>query len=172
MHLLKIWKTFLLIKRIGRIPRRGFKEQTEEALRAYFGWTFESNERDDKDKEKSPELEKMIARVNQKMVDFLERYGLNAIVIPSKNVHVIDRTKFSPEALRKFEEKNKGFCGFYSPSKQGLAVLRDYREGKKLPFMQIMAHEMLHLQGFFSYQMASPEAVDVSLKKKAKAMSI
>ena len=44
-------------------------------------------------------------------------------------------------------------------------MLQDYEEGNKLKFAQDLAHEMLHLNGFYSYQISSEENADINLEK-------
>ena len=141
----------------------GFDEKIEAELLDYFRKQFERDQRDGLEKEHSPELKEIITKVNEKMVDFLERYGVDAVYIPSKNVHILDKSKLDPEKLNKFDEEYKKSRGFYAPLKQGVAIMDDYREGQKLPFTHTMVHEMLHLNGFYSYQTTSKENAEITL---------
>lgn len=144
----------------------GFESGHESELLDYFKNRFESNFPDQGiEKEKTPEEENMIVRMNDAMQEFLNRYAVEAIEIPSNNIHILDQAKISPEELLDIQKRFGTENGFYSARKQGVAILKEYKEGKKLSFLQTLAHEMLHLEGFYSYQKSSPEAADFSLRK-------
>lgn len=141
----------------------GMEESYAGEFMSHFRKKFEDNEPDPKEKEKSVEEILMINRVNGKMKEFLAPYGVDALHIKPKNVHIMDWSKFTPEEAERKREKYGTTRGFYDASEQGIAVLRDYYESKLL-FSQTLVHEMLHLQEFNSIQRSNHEASDFSMK--------
>lgn len=149
----------------------GFENEKEKELLEYFRGVFENNGRNSKEKEKTPEQLEMIERINSGMKDFLSQYSIEAIEIPSENVHVLDKTKFTEPELKKFQEQVGTEYGFYSGLEQSMVIMKDYEESK-LSFIQTLVHEMLHLQGFYSYQKSSPETADITLRKMNELASM
>lgn len=149
----------------------GFESEKEEEFLQYFKDKFETNTADSKEKEKTSEEQEMIERINTGMKDFLTQYGVEAIEISSDNVHVLDKTKFTEAELKKIQEQFGTENGFYSALKQGVAIMKDY-DASKLSFLQTLVHEMLHLQGFYSYQKSSQETADLTLSNKDESASM
>lgn len=141
----------------------GFGSEKEEELLNYFREMFEGQSSDSKEKEKTAEQLELISRINKEMKKFLIQYGAEAIEIPAENIHVIDKTKYSEEKLIAIYKKMGTEDGFYLGSLRGIGILRDY-EKNKLAFMQTVVHEMLHLQGFYSYQKSEKEFADSTMK--------
>ena len=151
----------------------GFEPEQESELLDYFRNELKSDFPDlSMEKEKTSEEEVMIGRINDAMQKFLMHYGVEAIEIPAKNIHVLDKTKITPEELQDIQKRFGTENGFYSARKQAVALLKEYEDGKKLSFLQTLAHEMLHLEGFYSYQRSSREAADFSLKRGSVNMNI
>ena len=142
----------------------GFGPEKEEEILESFERVFDQNFTESKEKVKSVEQLEVIERINVDMHDFLVRYGVEAIEIPAPNIHIPDKTKFNEEDLGKLGEKYGKTKGVYSATKQGVAILRDY-DVSKLLFMQTIVHEMLHIQGFYSYQKSEREDADISFRK-------
>lgn len=149
----------------------GFEPEKEEEFLQYFKNKFDTNYSQSKEKEKTPEERQMIQKINIGMKDFLAQYGVDAIEIPSENVHILDKTKLTETELKKIQEQFGTENGFYSALKQAVVIMKDY-DASKLSFLQTLVHEMLHLQGFYSYQKTSPQAADLTLKKKDESASI
>ncbi len=143
----------------------GFDERDEQKLLDYFKDAFEHNQADTKEKEKPAELVDLIVRINDKMADFLEQYGVASIEIPPSNVHMLDKSKLDAGQLKKFEELYKNNPGLYMPDQQGIVLLRDYEDGNKLLMIQTLVHEMLHMESFNSFQKTSTEDAEIGLKK-------
>lgn len=143
----------------------GFESEKEEEFLQYFKNKFDTNIPDSKEIEKTAEQQEVIARVNAEMRGFLEHYGVESVEIPVNNVHILDKSKFTVEELEKIQEKFGTEYGFYSALKQGVVVMNDYGVSK-LSFLQTLVHEILHLQGFYSYQKSSIEAADITLRNK------
>jgi hypothetical protein len=149
----------------------GFESEKEEEFLQYFKNKFETNSPDSKEKEKTPEQQQLIERINTEMRDFLAEYGVEAIEILADNVHVLDKTKFTEEELRKIQRQFGTENGFYSALKQGVGIMKDY-DASKLSFLQTVVHEMLHLQGFYSYQKSKQEAADLTLRNEDESASM
>lgn len=146
----------------------GFESEKEKEFLQYFKNKFETNSSDSKEKEKTSEQQELIERINNEMRNFLVEYGVEAVEISPDNVHILDKTKFTEEELKKIQKQFGTENGFYSALKQGVAIMKDYDVGK-LSFLQTMAHEMLHLQGFYSYQKSEQEAADLTLRNEGVA---
>jgi len=54
------------------------------------------------------------------MHDFLTQYGVEAVEIPVDNFHVLDKTKFTEEELKKLQKHVGTENGFYSYQKSEL----------------------------------------------------
>lgn len=140
----------------------GFGLDKEQEFLEYFKDKFDSNLTDWAEKEKTIDQQELIGRANEEMREFLSHYGIEAVDVFSDNVHILDRSKFPAEELQKVLKKLGTENGFYSAYRQGIAILKDY-DVSKLSFFQTLAHEMLHLQGFYSYQRSSQDAADFTL---------
>jgi hypothetical protein len=149
----------------------GFGSDKERELLQYFKNKFETNSLDSKEKEKTSEQEELIKRINGEMRDFLTQYGIEAIEIPVDNVHILDKTKFTNEEIKKIEKRFGTKNGFYSALKQGVVIMKDY-DVSKLSFLQTLVHEVLHLQSFYSYQRSEKEAADLTLKNADESASM
>jgi hypothetical protein len=149
----------------------GFEPEKEEGLLAYFEDKFKTNSLEPQEKEKSLEQKSFIERINHEMRDFLAPYGVHSIEVSPENVHILDRSKFTEEDFKKISEEFNTVSGFYSARRQGVAIMKDY-EDSKLSFFQTLIHELLHLQGFYSYQKSEPEAADLTLRKEGESESL
>lgn len=149
----------------------GFDSGKEDEFLEYFKGRFEDNITDTKEKEKTPEQKKLIERINHEMHDFLAQYGIDSIEVPVRNIHVLDKSKFTKEELKKIQQQFGTENGFYSALKQGVAIMKDY-DMSKLSFLQTLVHELLHLQGFYSYQKSGRETADLTLEKQNDSVSM
>lgn len=148
----------------------GFESDKEQDILQYFKDRFNGNTVDKREKEKTPEQRELIKRVNVEMKDFLNQYGVSAIEISADNVHIIDTTAFTEPELQKIQ-KQFGKNGFYSASKQGVVIMKEY-DASKLAFLQTLVHEMLHLQGFCAYQKSTREAADTSARTSNESVDL
>lgn len=149
----------------------GFESNTEEEFLTYFKNRFETNSPDPKEKEKTPEQLKIINRINHEMQEFLAQYGVKAIEILPDNIHILDRSKFTEEELKKIQEKNKTELGFYSATRQSVMIIMDYN-ASRLSFLQTLIHEIMHLQGFYSFQKSNGESANLTLEKDNQTASM
>lgn len=128
----------------------GTEEQTEKDLLAFFKEKFELGFKEETDKAHSAELDNLIPKLNNYLKEFCEQYGVDSINIPSENIHILDRGKLTPEQIEILKKRAENIGGFYSPGKQAVGMLIEYEDGKKLSFLQMLIHEMLHLNSFGS----------------------
>ena len=143
----------------------GIDTEKEEEILEYFKDIFEGNTPEGKEKEKSTEEKEIIVRMDNDMSIFLKKYGVDTINIPNENIHIIDSKRFTEEELRKIHKKFGTEHGFYSSEKQSIVILKDSNDSK-LSFYHTIAHEMLHIQGFYSYQKSNAKDSDFTLKNK------
>lgn len=149
----------------------GFESAKEEEFLQYFKNKFETNSADSKEKEKTVEQQELIGRTNKEMSNFLAQYGVDSIEVPAENIHILERSKFTKDELEKIKERFGTENGFYSALKQGVAIMKEY-DTSKLSFLQTMVHEMLHLQGFYSYQKSGQQDADLTLKNADESASM
>lgn len=149
----------------------GFKSDKEEEFLQYFKKKFETNSSDLKEKEKTPEQQELIGRINREMRDFLAQYGVGSIQVPTENIHILDKSKFTEEELKKIQQEFGTENGFYSALNQSVVIMKDY-DISKLTFLQTLVHELLHLQGFYSYQKSRQESADLTLEKQGDSASM
>ncbi|NTV22482.1 MAG: hypothetical protein HGB03_02870 [Candidatus Yonathbacteria bacterium] len=143
----------------------GFDHEKETDFLDYFKEKFERNFLEYGEREKTLEEIAILNRVNKDMVEFLRHYGVEAIEISPNNIHILDKSRFTSEELKKIQERFGTESGFYSSNKQGVGIMKDYEENK-LSFLQTVVHEELHLQGFYSYQKSLHEGAEITLKKE------
>jgi len=130
----------------------GVEQATEESLLNYFKTKFESEQKSDSDKEHSEELDNVINMINERMQDFLKEYGIDSITVPSKNIHIVDQERLTPQQIEKLKQRYEKVEGLYIPGEQHIAMLIEYKDGRKLNFLEILVHEMLHMNSFSSFQ--------------------
>lgn len=149
----------------------GFESNNEAEFLQYFKNKFETNSSDLKEKKKTPEQQELIERINHELKDFLAQYGVDSIEVAAENIHILDKSKFTEEELKKIQQKFGTENGFYSALKQGVAVMKDY-DSSKLSFLQTLVHELLHVQGFYSYQKSEQESADLTLEKQGDSVNM
>lgn len=142
----------------------GFESEKEADILDYFKDEFERNFLEYGEREKTLEEIAILNRVNKDMIEFLRHYGVEAIEIPPNNIHILDKSRFTSEELKKIQERFGTESGFYRSNKQGVGIMKDYEENK-LSFLQTVVHEELHLQGFYSYQKSSRWDAEIVLEK-------
>lgn len=150
----------------------GIDVDKEKEILEYFKEVFDKNSRESsKEKEKNSEQIELIQRVNKDMGIFLERYGIKSINIPPENIHMLDTDRLTEKELNEIYKRFGTENGFYSSSKQSIVVLKDYNKNK-LSFYQTIVHEMLHAQGFYSYQESKEGRPEITLDNKESGDSI
>lgn len=130
----------------------GVEESVEQELLDYFKKQFEKEQRDKIEQEHTPELRGLIFQINEKMKEFMARYGIQSLEIPGHNVHVVDKLKLDPRQQKQLEQRYEKTSGLYFPDRQQIVVLKSYAPNKKLNFTQILVHEMIHMNSFASSQ--------------------
>lgn len=140
----------------------GVEESVEQELLGYFQRQFEKDQRDNTEQEHTPELGVLISQINEKMKKFLVQYGIQALDIPGRNIHVVDKSKLSPQQLSQLKERYEKISGIYLPNKQQIGVLESYTPNNKLHFAQILIHEMIHMNAFASAQKVKEGGIELT----------
>src|SRR3989344_8439001 len=130
----------------------GVEESVEQELLEYFQRQFEKDQGDSIEQGHPPELDAMIPEINENMKDFLARYGIQSLEIPSRNIHALDKSKLSSEQRTQFNQRYEKNSGIYLPGKQHIGVFLRYMTNYKLIFAQTLIHEMIHMNAFASAQ--------------------
>src|SRR3989344_4898688 len=130
----------------------GVEQSTEDSLSNYFKAQFESEQKDSFEKEHSKELDNLINAINGYFKDFLKDYGIDSILIPTKNIHIIDQERLNPEQIESLKQRYEKVNGLYIPGKQHIGMLAEYKDDRRLAFLQTLIHEMLHVNSFLSFQ--------------------
>lgn len=141
-----------LIKKESGVNRVvGVEPDKEQVYLEVFRKLFKS-EQNGIEKEHSSELDDLIIGVNGYLKEFLKKYGVDSLPIPTQSIHILDRSKMSEEQLKYLEEKYPDHNGVYRPNEQYIVMFLDYDTGSKMRFTQTLVHEILHMNGFVSYQ--------------------
>lgn len=130
----------------------GIEESGEQELLDYFKRKFESQSKDELEVEHTPELDLLISQINEKMEEFMAKYGVRSLEIPSRNIHIYDKSKLDPQRRKQIEERYEKTGAFYVPIKQLIVLFRNYIPGNKLYFAESLIHEMMHANSFASVQ--------------------
>lgn len=130
----------------------GVEQAAEESLLNYFKEKFESEQKNNSDKEHPEELDRIINAINKCLQDFLEEYDINSIPVPTKNIHIVDQERLTPQQIESLRQQFGKANGFYTPGNQHIGMLVEYKDDKKLAFLQHLVHEMLHVNSFLSFE--------------------
>ena len=130
----------------------GVGESAEPELLDYFKRQFEKNPKYSGEQEHTPELDNLIAEINQKMKEFLARYGVESLDIPAGSIHILDKSKLTPQQLAQYKERYEKIGAVYLLDKQQIWIFKNYQTGQKLHFVKNLVHEMMHLNAFGSAQ--------------------
>ncbi len=100
------------------------------------------------EKKMPPALEIAVEQINGLLVKFLKEWGLEEYVeIDASNVVLGDTKK--DEAL---QEIKKSEAGSYHSARNRIRMLTDWKMGNYRQFIKILAHEMIHMQAFQSWE--------------------
>lgn len=145
----------------------GVEESVEQELLDYFKIQFEKDQRGAMEQEHTPELDALISQANEKMKEFMARYGIQSLEIPSRNIHVVDKSKLSPQQIAWLKDRYEKTSGVWLPNKQQIGVLEGYVPNSKLHFVQILIHEMIHANAFGSSQKVKKGGVELTKGDKS-----
>ncbi len=119
----------------------GLEEDQEQELLAIYSEFFETKQKFLKHEvEKTPEQKEIIDFINQKLPEFLRRYGAEPLNISEDKVHIL-----SPDQFRGSTE------GIYLPGDQTIYI-KDSKDCPLLGFAKRLMHEYLHFNSFQSIQ--------------------
>ena len=130
----------------------GVDQEAEKDLLEFFKEEFESDKKSKFEKKHPKELDELIPNINNYLKSFLEEYGVETIELPAKNIHIIDREKLTPEIIKQLNLEKT--AGRFLQENGHILMNLEYEEGNKLPFLQTMIHEMIHLNSYHSFQKA------------------
>ncbi len=138
-------------RKSGLVRIAGLEEDQEREILAIHGEFFEAKQKFLKHEiKKTPDQKAVISFINQKMPEFLRRYGAEPLNISEDKVHIL-----SPDQFR------GSIGGVYLPGDQTIYI-RDVKDCPLLGFAKRLAHEFLHFNSFQSIQ----------FRKKAKEIKI
>jgi hypothetical protein len=81
---------------------------------------------------------------------FLSSFGIEPLDIPLPKVAIVDPEKLSPEQREYL--KKEGIGSYYHTVLQTILLYEKWEEGGRLKFLQVLIHEMIHVQAFESWQ--------------------
>ncbi|MFA5986395.1 MAG: hypothetical protein WC819_03545 [Parcubacteria group bacterium] len=123
------------------------KEDEEKALE-FFADLFENQEFYGFEREKTDDESEIIDAVNEKMKDFVERYGGIYTKITADHIHIIDQKKLSKSNWSRFRDEDGSMCdGLYIMEIQG-ALINLFRHDDLVKFAKVLSHELIHLQEY------------------------
>lgn len=126
---------------VAEIPEEKKRDILEDLRNVFNNQSFIHDDILSREKERTPEHEKMIALADQLTNELLQKYGLPDFQVPVDNVHVIYEKKWW---------RNTDFTGFYLSQFQAVVV----RDNKfKLTFFKMLAHELLHMKSYNAMQL-------------------
>lgn len=134
---------------ITKVVNAGNKEQI---ILNEFEEVFNKQDIDKYDREKTGDELDMIRKINQKVMEFVPKFGGVPIAVNPENIHLTDISKIPNEVKKKFE----GVVGFYKPMLQGLVIFPELKKDR-VSFVKTLVHETLHLNSFQSAKMIHNE---------------
>ena len=124
--------------------------QDEDFWLEQFGKAFDKQPFFKQEREKTESEAGIICGINEKMKDFVERYGGKHVDISKKNVHIADPKKFSKENWNYWKNMFGGKSGaVYSIGMQGIHTVL-FRQEDDVDFAKVLTHELIHMNGFQS----------------------
>jgi hypothetical protein len=148
----------------------------EDGLRRYFEHLriSRSEKRDELEQKMSPEIIEFIEKINQLMGDFFRTLGIdNFVPLPATNVHIIDFENLPESEKNRLRSISPGIdkiWGYYDSLTQQTLILVPFSSDRKLEFLQIFAHEIIHANSFFSLERSKNgdrrSGIDVSVADK------
>jgi hypothetical protein len=152
-----MWKSSFE-KIVGDAP-----DESKEQVMKYFDRVFDNQKSlegllEDKEVEKTMDEIKIISLSNKITNDLREKYGLPPFDVPFKNIHIVDRKKWSDVLARVKLDRN--VSGFYGGHLQGIVVKET---NSNLETFSLILHEMIHFKSYNALQIV--ESKDKSDKK-------
>ena len=97
------------------------------------------------EREKTDDEIELIKDVNQKMFEFVPKFGGTPIAVKPENIHLANLSKM-PDAVK---GNYKGTNGFYCPEDQSVAIFLELEKNRNV-FTSTLVHEILHFNSFQS----------------------
>jgi len=93
------------------------------------------------EKEKTPDQERMISEVLERLPDFVKKFGGNPVSIKSKNIHFLDAEKIKADG-----EIKENYIQ-YDYNNQLVSICPTDNESKTI---EVLVHELMHFNSFMS----------------------
>lgn len=148
----------------GIVEIKGDDKSKKAKILEHFESKFSEQDIKKFEREKTQEELELIREVNEKMMEFVERYGGAYLEIKPENIHIIDLD--TSEQLT--------YPGHYNPANQEI-ILTLTSKIPKLMVANLLVHEMIHFNSFQSVIIEEAEQIrhrrvglDVALYKDGK----
>lgn len=114
----------------------------------WFKSVFRHQEPHRRERQKTPEELHFVQQVNERMKEFIQKYGGMPISIAAEQIHFVDDRPSKAAAAQ--PEQNMSCHGFYNPEKQQIVI---YHDKDVAPLWQaiVLAHEIIHFNSFQQY---------------------
>lgn len=135
---------------LDRIVSEKLTEEERRELILYFKSVFEKQELDElktREIKLSDEEEYLAQKGNQLTTEALERYGIRAMSVSTKNVHILNDEQYRRLGER-HEVSLKKAEAITSPYDQAILIRETQRS--RFDFFSLVIHEMFHLKSFIS----------------------
>lgn len=100
---------------------------------------------------KPPELVQSFKEINGFMKIFIKKYGGRALDLKPEHLHLVNISKLEPHQME-FLNKHRTY-GRYSAQRQVIFIFLEDLNIPKLKLAEAVAHEMLHFQAFYSFDL-------------------
>ena len=136
-------------RKSGVVRVAGVEEDKELEILEVFGELFDEKQEFKKGEiEKTPEQKEVVVFINQKLPEFIRRYGGEPLIISEDKIHLLPGKYFPREDIG----------AVYYPAEQSVYV-RSLKDRPLLAFAKSLTHEELHWNSFQSMQFGKQNKV-------------
>lgn len=116
--------------------------------------------------QKTPEIRELINETIKYVGEFLEQYGIKAVDVSADNIFIYDQLKIDDDFKKDMQKRFGADAGAtYLPTSQRILILKDINTLSSAQLSDIIAHELIHLNSFTSYQSTKNNS-DASISMK------
>ncbi len=128
----------------------GSNLERNEKMRGLFKKRFESDYFDPLEREKTGEEKKFLEDVNQRMAEFIKRYGGNPVEMPANLIKFLDWSKLSADQAQLLATAYGD--GFFCLDTQGVAIFSGTSSAypDRMGLANTIDHELIHANSFQS----------------------
>lgn len=137
----------------------GGDTKDERATQEFFRHVFEHQPIAMWERPKTTEEMELIKEINQRLKDFVKKYGGEWIEVKPENVHIIAPEKLNE--VQKQEAAQARWGAYYDSDKQGVVVFANHNLDQRL------LHEMLHLNSFSSFDLSRKTKGDRGAERRS-----